>query len=100
MVRGAVVAPRTHLFGVGLGDRSGLRPERRLGDPTIRDCKLAANSEFVSDVSSGSATVGGKVDPVGVSTSYSFQYGTVECSVPPAARKSVAVPAAVRERQG
>jgi len=56
---------------------------------------VEANSEFVTDVSSGSATFGGQVDPGGAPTSYFFEYGTVDCGVTPAACKSVPAPAAV-----
>ncbi len=56
---------------------------------------VGAGSELVGDVSSSSATLGGQVNPGGSLTSYHFEYGTVECSVTPAACKSAPVPSAV-----
>ncbi len=55
---------------------------------------VGVGSEFAGDVSSSSVTLGGEVDPGGMATSYSFEYGTVDCSVTPASCKSVPAPAA------
>jgi hypothetical protein len=55
---------------------------------------VGEGSELAGDVSASSATLGGRVDPDGALTSYHFQYGTVDCTVTPAACKSAPVPAA------